>query len=165
MKPRRFPPPWSVEELDVCFVVRDHNGQQLAYVYFEDEPGRRSAAKLLEREAIAVPKLIRLTADFAGDFRHRECDVAILSLTRSHERRAVTFGDDPAFLRLALTRARQRIVFVGDPGTLCRRSQWEGPLDHLDEAQALREKTWVAALVKNLQGGGAATILLHEGPP
>jgi hypothetical protein len=32
--PRRFPPPWSVEELDECFVVRDHNGQQLAYVYF-----------------------------------------------------------------------------------------------------------------------------------
>jgi hypothetical protein len=23
-----------------AFVVRDHNGQQLAYVYFEDEPGR-----------------------------------------------------------------------------------------------------------------------------
>jgi hypothetical protein len=43
----RFPPPWSVEELD--FVVRDHNGQVLAYVYFEDEPGRRSAAKLLKR--------------------------------------------------------------------------------------------------------------------
>ena len=30
-----------VEELDACFVVRDHNGQQLAYVYFEDEPGRK----------------------------------------------------------------------------------------------------------------------------
>jgi hypothetical protein len=30
--------------LDACFVVRDGNGQQLAYVYFEDEPGRRSAA-------------------------------------------------------------------------------------------------------------------------
>jgi hypothetical protein len=29
---------------------RDHNGQQLAYVYFEDEPGRRSAAKLLTRD-------------------------------------------------------------------------------------------------------------------
>jgi hypothetical protein len=28
---RRFPPPWSVEEYnDTCFIVRDHNGQQLA---------------------------------------------------------------------------------------------------------------------------------------
>ena len=31
---RRFPPPWSV-----CFVVKDHGGQKLAYVYFEEEPG------------------------------------------------------------------------------------------------------------------------------
>jgi hypothetical protein len=38
------------EEQPACFVVRDHNGQQLAYVYFEDEPGRRSAAKLLARD-------------------------------------------------------------------------------------------------------------------
>jgi hypothetical protein len=33
-----------------CFIVRDANGQALAYVYFEDEPGRRSAAKLLSRD-------------------------------------------------------------------------------------------------------------------
>jgi hypothetical protein len=50
MPARRFPPPWSVEELDACFVVRDHNGQKLAYVYYEDEPGRRSAAKLLTKD-------------------------------------------------------------------------------------------------------------------
>ena len=30
---RRFPPPWSVEETDACFIVRDANGQALAYVY------------------------------------------------------------------------------------------------------------------------------------
>jgi hypothetical protein len=30
MPARRFPLPWSVEEQDTCFVVRDHNGQQLA---------------------------------------------------------------------------------------------------------------------------------------
>jgi hypothetical protein len=41
---RRFPPPWSVEELDACFVVIDSGGQNLAYAYFEDGPGRRLAA-------------------------------------------------------------------------------------------------------------------------
>jgi len=45
--PRRFPPPWSAEVTPNCFIVRDADGQQLAYIYFEDEPGRRSAAKLL----------------------------------------------------------------------------------------------------------------------
>jgi hypothetical protein len=37
--PLRFPPPWSVEETAACFIVRDANGQALAYVCFEDEPG------------------------------------------------------------------------------------------------------------------------------
>jgi hypothetical protein len=37
MPSRRLPPPWSVEEQDACFVVRDHNGQALADVYFEEE--------------------------------------------------------------------------------------------------------------------------------
>jgi hypothetical protein len=32
------PPPCIVEELDASFVVRDRNGQKLAYIYFEDEP-------------------------------------------------------------------------------------------------------------------------------
>ena len=50
MTARRFPPPWSIDELEACFVVRDHDGQRLAYVYFEDEPGQRSAAKLLTKD-------------------------------------------------------------------------------------------------------------------
>jgi hypothetical protein len=49
--PRRFPAPWSAELQPNYYVVRDADGQQLAYVYYEDEPGRRSAAKLLTKEA------------------------------------------------------------------------------------------------------------------
>jgi hypothetical protein len=64
---RRFPPPWSVDELEECFVVKDGAGQKLAYVYYEEEPGRRSVAKLLtkdEARRIAVniarpPELLR----------------------------------------------------------------------------------------------------------
>ena len=63
MPGRRFPAPWSVEEQATCFVVRDRGGQALAYVYFEDASGRRSAAKLLTRDearriAAKLPELL-----------------------------------------------------------------------------------------------------------
>jgi hypothetical protein len=42
---RRFPPPWTIEDKnDACFIVRDHCRHALAYVYYENEPGRRTAA-------------------------------------------------------------------------------------------------------------------------
>jgi hypothetical protein len=57
----RFPPPWTVEEKFAHFVVRDANGQALAHIYFvKEEPGRRSAAKLLTRGEAR-----RIAANFA----------------------------------------------------------------------------------------------------
>ena len=47
---RRFPPPWFAEETDACFIVRDHNGQALAYRLFRGGVGRRAAAKLLTQD-------------------------------------------------------------------------------------------------------------------
>jgi hypothetical protein len=34
MPERRFPPPWSVEETDACFIVRDH-ARNLIYIKVE----------------------------------------------------------------------------------------------------------------------------------
>jgi len=51
-----IPLPWSVEGPDPklarqwCYIVRDANGHALAYVYFEDEPSRRSATSLMTRD-------------------------------------------------------------------------------------------------------------------
>ena len=40
---------------DACFIVRDHNGRALAYVCFDDEKGRRTAAKVLTRNRPGAP--------------------------------------------------------------------------------------------------------------
>jgi hypothetical protein len=59
MPSRRFPPPWSVEELDACFVVR---GQQLSDVHqprcFALEEEKRAAIG----PAAAYPALIQKVA-------------------------------------------------------------------------------------------------------
>ena len=66
MSPRRFPPPWSVEERPACFVVRDQNGQQLAYVYFEEE-GAANRSKYCE-----VPRVFEKAAKIAEHLLWRE---------------------------------------------------------------------------------------------
>ena len=58
--PRRFPPPWSIEEGAESFIVKDANGQALAYLYFEDEPQRQMSMKRLSRDA-KLPSVPRQT--------------------------------------------------------------------------------------------------------
>jgi hypothetical protein len=42
--------PWAVLELEAGFVVIDGDGQKIAFIYYEDEPNRRLAAKLLTKD-------------------------------------------------------------------------------------------------------------------
>jgi hypothetical protein len=48
---RRFPPPWTVEEIPGGLKVVDANGQSLAYVYFHEGDLLHIATGLTENEA------------------------------------------------------------------------------------------------------------------
>jgi hypothetical protein len=39
-QPRRFTPPWDLEDNGACFIVGDANGQALSYVYYETADAR-----------------------------------------------------------------------------------------------------------------------------
>jgi hypothetical protein len=48
---RRFPPPWRAEKIPGGHVVRDANGQALAYLYSRDNQAEVRQAKMLPPEA------------------------------------------------------------------------------------------------------------------
>jgi hypothetical protein len=110
--------------------------------------------QLLQQSPLPAARAAFTAVGTPAAFRHREADVVLLSLTRSHGHRAVAYGDGPATLALALTRARQRLLLFGDPGNLLRRTQWRGAVDHLDEATAAREMHMLGQLGRYLQGQG-----------
>jgi len=51
MPARRFPPPWTVEDIGGSFVVKASNDRPLVFIYYREGVGRRFLAKLLTRNA------------------------------------------------------------------------------------------------------------------
>ena len=61
------------------------------------------------------------------------------------------FRDDEFLLPLALTRGRQRVLVFGDLGSLVKRTQWQGPLDHLPATEAHLEGMRLGRLLRHVQ--------------
>ena len=84
MPNRRFPPPWSIEEVKGCFVVRDKKGQPLAYVDYEDVAGPPSAGKVLTRdEARLIADDIATLPELLTHGSRRAADIRLPSGSRS----------------------------------------------------------------------------------
>ncbi len=105
---------------------------------------------LIQRSTRLSHASFEITVDSPRQLAHSECLVAVLSLTRSQESLAVPFCDHPSELLTALTRPKARLLIFGDVGTISRRCQWFGALDHLDETTGPMEQALLAELLVHL---------------
>ena len=96
---------------------------------------------------------MRITVNSVDAFQGKECPVIILSFTRSNRRQAVGFVDDPNRLNVALSRARKKLVLVGDTETLTRRAR-EQAGGNKDSRAAGKERDFFVQLIRYVEGRG-----------
>jgi hypothetical protein len=120
---------------------------------------------LLERtpEILASARL-KVWVDVPSSLPEREFSQVLVSFTRSHTHRATSFGEGPAALICALTRGRDKLVLFGDLGTLARRAEWQGALDHLTDSASARERTIISRLLGYVEGHGRHAPMFQMKP-
>ena len=127
---RRFPPLWTIEEAnDACFIVRDATRQALGYFYFEEEPGRRSAAKLLTRdEARRMAALWKMTSiSIESPAMSAEALYAVLAMPSARNRNQQTNRvvqctltvSSCWLMALAMATSRLSVSMIGVPSAAC----------------------------------------------
>ena len=96
---------------------------------------------------------VKVAVNSVDAFQGKECPIIILSFTRSNRQQAVGFVDDPHRLNVALSRARKKLILVGDAETLTRRSRKHTAGDK-DSRAARQERYFFAQLVRYVEGRG-----------
>lgn len=74
--------------------------------------------RLLKQDKELKPFRRLLTIDTVDGFQGRERDVIIISLVRSNEQGNIGFLSDLRRMNVAITRARMKLIILGDAGTL-----------------------------------------------
>jgi ATP-dependent RNA/DNA helicase IGHMBP2 len=91
-------------------------------------------ARLL-RELIKVPNL---EIDTVDGFQGREKEAVIVSLVRSNDRGEIGFLSDVRRMNVALTRARRKLIVVGDTSTVAGHAFYGRLIEHFEKFGAYR---------------------------
>ena len=87
----------------------------------------------LLREAI---RAAGLEIDSVDGFQGREKEAVVISLVRCNSRGEIGFLSDVRRMNVAMTRARRKLVMIGDSATLCGHPFYRRLLEYLEQRQA-----------------------------
>jgi len=100
----------------------------------------KSQVKTLREQFYSSPMLTTykdlVTINTVDGFQGQERDIIYISLTRSNKRGEIGFLQDVRRMNVALTRARKKLVVVGDSATLAKNPFYAAFLDYIDRIDA-----------------------------
>jgi len=104
--------------------------------------------RVLNEQLAAHPELLQyndhISVNTVDSFQGQERDVVYISMTRSNTEGEIGFLSDIRRMNVALTRARKKLVVIGDSSTLTRLPFYANLIDYTEGLQAY-ESAWTYA--------------------
>jgi superfamily I DNA and/or RNA helicase len=89
-------------------------------------------------EAIPVSVAENMSINTVDSFQGQERDIVYISLVRSNEKGEIGFLSDIRRMNVAMTRARKKLVIIGDSATICSDPFYDKLLDYVNETGGYR---------------------------
>ena len=89
--------------------------------------------RLLRQDRYWRPFRSLITVNTVDGFQGQERDVIVISLVRSNEQGDIGFLRDLRRMNVAITRARMKLILIGDRSTLCRMPFYRRLAEYVDE--------------------------------
>jgi len=80
----------------------------------------------------------KISINTIDSFQGQEKDIVYISLVRSNEKGNIGFLSDIRRMNVAMTRARKKLVIIGDSGTICRNNFYDKFVDYVNEIDAYK---------------------------
>ena len=93
----------------------------------------RLLRRMLRQDRYWKPFRSLISVNTVDGFQGQERDVIVISLVRSNEQGDIGFLRDLRRMNVAITRARMKLIILGDKGTICRMPFYQRLADYIDE--------------------------------
>lgn len=102
----------------------------------------KAQVNLMKEKLNEYPELVksslRISINTVDGFQGQERDIIYISLVRSNDRGEIGFLSDIRRMNVAITRAKKKLVMIGDSGTLSQHKFYKDFLGYIDSIEAYK---------------------------